>query len=227
LNHWLRVLFFVLVVKPLVTVVLGTNVKRGALLPRAGPAVLVANHNSHLDTLVLMSLFPMRMVPLLRPVAAADYFLRHRFLAWFALRVMGIIPLNRAGRTRDRSHPLAPLLDALNRGEILILFPEGTRGEPEELSRFKSGVAHLMKARPDVPVSPLFMHGVGKALPRGEALLVPCICDISVGEPLGWRGDTAGTMLALEQSFNELADEMDAAHRGVDEEGDDDDDATM
>jgi len=215
MNRWLRSLFFVLVVKPLVTVVLGTNVKRGELLPHKGPALLVANHNSHLDTMVLMSLFPLSMLPLLRPVAAADYFLRNRLLAWFATRIIGIIPLDREGHAAGRTHPLAPCMEALDRGEMLILFPEGTRGEPEEMSAFKSGVAHLVKCRPDVPVVPIFMHGLGKALPRGETLLVPYVCDVSVDPQIPWSGDKAGTMLAIEQAFDNLESEMNAVRHGT------------
>ena len=202
----LRHLFFLLLVRPLVFVVLGLNVRHGARLPRRGPAIVVANHNSHLDTAVLMTLFPQRRLEDLRPVAAADYFLKNRWLAWFATRIIGIIPLER-GRRAGAGDPLAGCDAALGDGRILILYPEGSRGEPEQLVDFKSGIAHLAKRHPEVPVVPVFLHGLGKALPKGEAVLVPFFCDVFVGEALAWTGARASFMAALDKAMGELAAE--------------------
>ncbi|NJD05939.1 MAG: 1-acyl-sn-glycerol-3-phosphate acyltransferase [Methylococcaceae bacterium] len=201
----LRFLFFAVLVRLVVLVVLGLNVRRREWLPKAGPALIAANHNSHLDTLVLMSLLPLEMLPRLRPVAAMDYFLGNRLLAWFALHIIGIIPLSR--RPQRGSDPLAGCAEALERGDILLLFPEGSRGEPERLARFKTGIAHLTERFPQVPVTPVFLHGLGKALPKGEGLLVPFFCDVFVGEALHWEGDRAGFMAGLERATARLADE--------------------
>lgn len=205
---WLRalqLLFFALLVRPLVLIVIGLNVRHRERLPQDGPAVIVANHNSHLDTLVLMSLFPLARLRRLRPVAAADYFLRNRLIAWFSLNIIGIVPIARDG-TGERD-PLAPASAALAEGDILILFPEGSRGEPEQLAEFKSGVAHLAKRHKGVPVVPVFLHGLGKSLPKGEALLVPFFCDVFVGTPLYWEGNKRGFLSALEGQINALAAE--------------------
>lgn len=210
MNHFLRFLFFTLVVRPVVLVALGLNVRHANRLPRSGPAVLVANHNSHLDTLALITLFPTKMLPQLRPVAAQDYFFRYRWLKWFSLRVMGIIPLDRKVK-KGQEHPLASVSAAVERGEIVILFPEGSRGEPEQLGEFKTGVAHLARLHEQVPVYPIYMHGLGKALPRGEALLVPFFCDVFIGEPLCWTGDKVGFVQELNRRMSSLAQEGDFA----------------
>jgi 1-acyl-sn-glycerol-3-phosphate acyltransferase len=201
----LRHLFFMLLVRPLVLLVLGINVRHRERLPRSGPAVIVANHNSHLDTLVLMTLFPQRHLERVRPVAAADYFLRNRYVSWFAQELIGIIPLPR--KPQPGQDPLAPLDAALARGDILIFFPEGSRGAPEQLDRFKTGIAHLMKRHPAVPVVPVFLHGLGKALPRGEFVLVPFFVDLFVGEVFAWTGERTSFMDELDRRVRALAAE--------------------
>jgi len=206
-NALLQRLFFRLLVRPVVMVVLGLNVRHRERLPAAGPAIVIANHNSHLDTVVLMSLFPPRLLRRLRPVAAADYFLRGGPLSWFALRVMGIVGVERKRSHETPRDPLAPAAAALERGDVLVLFPEGTRGEPEQLARFKSGVAHLARRFPQAPVVPVFLHGLGKSLPRGSLLPVPFFCDVFVGEPLHGRQDTHAFMDELAARMTALAEE--------------------
>jgi len=202
----LKTLFFVLIVRPLVLIILGLNVRHRERLPCSGPAIIVSNHNSHLDTLVLLSLFPTRLLGRLRPVAAADYFLRNRLLATFSLRVIGIIPMERGGGKGARDS-LAAVSERLRNGDIVILFPEGSRGEPEQMESFKSGASRLAVEHPEVPMVPVFLHGLGKALPRGEALLVPFFCDVFVGEPLHGRGDRRQFMTDLTARMEELAAE--------------------
>lgn len=202
----LQQLFFALIVRPLVLIVIGLNIRHRERIPLKGPAIVVSNHNSHLDTLVLMTLLPWPMLRQLRPVAAKDYFLRNRVLAWFALNIMHIIPLEREIIDRHQD-PLAACSEALQNGEILILFPEGSRGDPEQMGTFKSGIAHLAKRNPEIPIIPIFLHGLGKALPKGEAILVPFFCDVFIGEPISWSGDRTSFMTSLEQGIKTLAEE--------------------
>ncbi len=195
------------ILRPIVFGLFGVNLYHRGRLPNTGPAIVVANHNSHLDTLVLMAMFPLRLQKLLRPVAASDYFLRNRWLAWMALNLLGIIPLKREGYCRNVGDPLAGCVAALDRNEILILYPEGSRGEPEQRAVFKTGIAHLSRRCPEVPVVPVFLHGMGKALPRGARIPVPFICDAIVGREMTWTGDRASFMAALETAMTSLAGE--------------------
>lgn len=202
----LRLLFFAVLVRPFLLIVVGLNVRRLELLPKSGPAVIVANHNSHLDVLVLMTLFPLKVLPKVRPVAARDYFMRNRLLSWFALNIIGIIPIERRMKSAHED-PLAEVEKAVERGDIVIVFPEGSRGEPEQLGEFKNGVAHLARRLPQLPFHPVFLHGLGKTLPRGEALLVPFFCDVFIGRPMSWNGDRTAFMEALTCQMTDLAAE--------------------
>lgn len=203
MHRCLKVLFFALLVRPLVLVGLGLNIVNRKLLPTHGPAVIAANHNSHLDTLVLMSLFPLTMVHRVRPAAAADYFLANRYRAWFSQRVIGIIPLDRSGGT-DLDLLFATCRQALDQNDIIILFPEGSRGAPEQMGRVRKGICHLLKGREQIGVTPVVMHGLGRALPRGEALFVPFNCDVVVGEPMYIAGKSSQFVKHLSDTYDEL-----------------------
>ena len=120
-------LFFALVAHPVLLIATGLRVLGREHLPRAGPAVVVANHNSHLDVIALMSLFPLRLLHKVRPVAAADHFTRPGPLGWLARVILNIIPIDRSGGGAETA--IAPVRAALDRGDIVVLFPEGTRGD--------------------------------------------------------------------------------------------------
>ena len=200
----LRYLFFAVVVRAVILVALGLTVRHRERLPKDGPAILAGNHNSNLDALAIMSLLPLRLLPKLRPVAAMDYFYTSGLRAWFVDNIIGIIPVKR-GSGKEGGNPLALAEAALDRGEILIIFPEGSRGEPEALQAFKKGIGHLARARPKVPVVPVFMHGLGKALPKGSPLFVPFNVVVSVGEPLHGKESYAAFVSELEAAMAALA----------------------
>lgn len=203
----LQYLFFAVVIRPLVLVIIGLNIRNRNHLPQSGPAILVANHNSHLDTLVLMTLFPMSMLRNIRPVAAADYFLSSGIKAWFSKTIMRIIPIRRRKSEGAQDDPLAPISEALKNQQIVIFFPEGTRGEAERMTQFKSGIARLAERHPEIPVVPIFLNGLGKALPKGEGILVPFFCDVFIGEPVTWSKLAPHFLPNLEAAVHELSKE--------------------
>ncbi|HRD66979.1 MAG TPA: lysophospholipid acyltransferase family protein [Candidatus Competibacter sp.] len=196
----LRLLFFLLIVKPFLLLAVGVNVRNRNRLPRRGPALIVANHNSHLDALVLVAMLPLRLLFRTRPAASAEYFLRGRWRTWFATQVIGIIPVETGGG-RPHDEVLGKVQDALAAGDIVIFFPEGTRGEPECLGKLKTGITWLAQQLPDVPICPVRLCGLGRVLPKGDWLPVPFFCDAWVGEPLRWEGDRQRFMAILASSL--------------------------
>lgn len=204
INTILRWLYFRILIRFVVSIILGLNVRHRERLPLKGPAIIAANHNSHLDTMVLITLLG-KTLRHTHPVAAADYFLSNKLMAWFSTRIVGIIPIVRK-RSGDEN-PLQPAVDALNENKIIIIFPEGTRGEPEKMQALKKGIAHLAKEQPQVPVIPIYLHGLGKALPKGEGLLVPFFCDVYIGEALHGQPDIDAFMQQLGGAFDRLREE--------------------
>ena len=87
----------------------------------------------------------------------------------------------------------------------MILYPEGSRGEPEHMIAFKKGIAHLARRFPQVPVVPVFLYGLGKILPKGRYLPVPFICDVVIGKPLYGERNIDVFMRKLESNFERLS----------------------
>ncbi len=181
-HAWLRPLFFAAAVRPALLIGFGLGVRHRERLPQTGPAIVVANHNSHLDTLLLLSLFRLSALKRVRPAAAADYFGKAGAVRWVTQNLIGAILIERHHEGGRRTDPLAPLSAALERGEIVLLFPEGTRGQPEVREAFKTGLAHLARRHADVPVIPVALRGLGHALPKGEWLPVPLNLYAAVGQ---------------------------------------------
>jgi 1-acyl-sn-glycerol-3-phosphate acyltransferase len=192
----MRAWLVAVLIRPLCWLLNGPRIVNRGLLPASGPALIVANHNSDLDTPVLMSLLSWRAVRCVRVAAAADRF-DHGFAGWLARTLCRAIPIRRDG-TGD---PIGDVIAALDQGAIVIFFPEGTRGEPEILARFRAGIACIARARPRVPVIPVALAGLGKSLPKGRAMPVPIECDVIVGAalhgPLVTPDGLRGTIEAL------------------------------
>jgi 1-acyl-sn-glycerol-3-phosphate acyltransferase len=203
--NWLRYAFLLLFAVPVARVFTGADVVDRHRLPKKGPAIIAANHNSHVDTLLLLTIFPLMSMGRLRPVAAADYFLRGPVIGWFSRTMIGIVPITRNGATPEGGDVLAPAREALGRGDIIIIFPEGTRGDASDaMGRLKAGVARLAEAFPEAPVIPIWLEGAGRVLPKGTHVPVPMNCTVLVGEPMAWCGQRATFIDRLRAALLEL-----------------------
>jgi 1-acyl-sn-glycerol-3-phosphate acyltransferase len=167
-------------VRPMLKWYWGAHYRRRATLPK-GACIVVANHNSHLDAPLLMTMFPIGRIGQIHPVAAADYFGK---TAW--RRTMVMVGMNAMGIERTAApgrDVLQPVVDALEAGKTLIFFPEGSRGTPGVIGSFKPGIGKIVKSVPDVLVVPVFLSGAERSLPRGVSLPLPLGLDVNIGKP--------------------------------------------
>jgi 1-acyl-sn-glycerol-3-phosphate acyltransferase len=202
-----QVLFFALLVRPFMALFIGLRVRGREHLNVPDPFVIVANHSSHLDTVSLLSLFPLRRLRRLRPCAAADYFGRNPFVLGTSRALFNILPIARVD-IRDDDHPIERMRRTLLGGESLLLFPEGTRGSGAEIGELRSGIAYLAEQIPGLTVVPAYLENMGRALPKGEFLPVPFFCEVRLGAPRTLTG-------TREQMLAQLRGAMEALRNGV------------
>ena len=184
---------------------IGLRVRGRENLPQ-GTFLLIANHSSHLDTVSLLSLFPLSRLPRIRPVAAADYFERNRFVSVLSRTLVNILPIARKNITSE-NNPLRRMQEAIDAGQSLIIFPEGTRGSGEDMGQFKSGVAHLLEKAPNLEVVPVYLVNMGRSLPKGEFIPVPFFCEVRIGKPRTFTGRRAEMTSQLEAAVRELKEQ--------------------
>ncbi|MEO7677930.1 MAG: lysophospholipid acyltransferase family protein, partial [Verrucomicrobiota bacterium] len=145
--------------------------------------IYFANHTSHLDAVVLWSAVPSELRARTRPVAARDYWTKSKLRNFFGTKVFNAVLVDRE-RGSAHKNPLEPLLQALNAGDSLIIFPEGTRSSGANVQPFKSGVYHLARKCPSVELIPVHIDNMNRILPKSEILPVPLMSCISFGEPM-------------------------------------------
>lgn len=164
--------------------------------------VYFANHTSHLDLLVLWATLPMEIRAITRPVAAGDYWSNGIARRYVAGSIFRAVMIERPDTPVASHGIMEPVLKALNAGESLILFPEGTRGSGEEVAPFKSGLYHMCRMWPDLEAVPVYLENLNRILPKGEFLPVPLLSQVTFGP-------------AIQVSENESKDEFLARARNA------------
>lgn len=161
-----------------------------------------ANHSSHGDFVLLWASLPDELRRRTRPVAGADYWQRDGLRRYLINKVFNGVLIDRERATPEHN-PLQPMLDALDQGDSLILFPEGTRNLEDGLLPFKSGLYHLTRLRPEVELVPVWIANLNRVMPKGRALPLPLLCTLSFGTPLEHLEDE-GKQAFLERARNAL-----------------------
>lgn len=163
-------------------------------VPRQGPVLLVANHSSVLDPPLIGAVTP-------RPVA----FMAKAEL--FAVPLFGgfIRRLNAYPVRRDGSDPAAlrTALRLLEAGHALLVFPEGTRGNGEDLREAKAG-AGMLAVLSRAPVVPVYVRGSGRAWPRGRTLPRPEKIRVWFGPPLAFTSGSGPRKESYDAASREM-----------------------
>lgn len=161
---------------------LRTRWRAGA--PQAVQTIFVANHSSHIDFVLLWAALPPDIRVRTRPVAAADYWAGGGLKGFLARRVFRAVLIDRQ-KTEGGEKPLVVMAQALEAGDNLILFPEGTRNVGDEvLLPLKRGVYELARAHAQVQVVPVWIENLRRVLPKGTVVPVPLACTVSFGAAL-------------------------------------------
>ncbi len=175
--------------------------------PRDIQRVYFANHCSHGDFVLLWTVLPPALRHKTRPVAGADYWLRSSLRRFIGCDVFRSVLIERDAVRRDND-PVAQMAKALDSGDSLIVFPEGTRNTGStRLLPFKSGLFHLAAARSQVQLVPVWISNLNRVLPKGEVIPIPLVCSVTFGPPLARIADEskADFLARAEQSLLALA----------------------
>ena len=150
--------------------------------PKAEQRIYFANHQSHLDWVMIWAALPRDLRATTRPIAARDYWTASPFKRWLTSEVFHAVYVSR--QRSDDQDPLEPLVEALNNGDSLVIFPEGTRSPGGTPREFKSGLYHLAGQFPGVQLIPAWIDNVQRVMPKGEVVPVPILCTVTFGAPL-------------------------------------------
>jgi long-chain acyl-CoA synthetase len=196
-----RALLHGLIVVPLTHVFAWLTVRGRDHVERlSGPVIFAANHQSHLDTPVILAALPRRIRRTVAPAMAKEFFRPHFFPAGFrggqrltnsllyylAILAFHAFPLpQREAGARDTLRYIGGLASD---GYSLLIFPEGERAETGALKPFRAGIG-MMASRLNLPVVPVRLDGVDRVLHPSWRMARPGRVTVTFGEPLRLAGE--------------------------------------
>jgi len=166
----------------IVRVLTGAQARWYGCPPKAEQRIYFANHQSHADLVMIWAALPEELRSITRPIAAKDYWTKSDFKRWITTAVFNAVYVER--ERKEGEDPLQPLIEALENGDSLIIFPEGTRGHAEEPQAFKAGLYNLALKFPHVVLVPAWIDNIQRVMPKGEVVPVPILCSVTFGAPI-------------------------------------------
>ena len=177
-------------------------------LPAEPPYILVANHTSHMDALVLAAPLPWRLRDRVFPIAAGDVFFETPMMSAFSAFFLNALPM---WRKKCGPHALKELREKLLDDPcIYVLFPEGARSRDGKMMAFKKGLGMLVAGTP-VPVVPCHLAGCFEAMPAERRWPRPGRITVTIGKPLDFSRETNDR-----EGWERLMQAVEAAVRALD-----------
>ena len=153
--------------------------------------IYFANHTSNADMPLIWTVLPPALRRETRPVAAADYWLKSKLRAFAGRDVFKAVLIDRRAEHRTED-PIAKIVEALDEGSSIIIFPEGGRNMTDDpLLPFKAGIFNIATRRPDVDLVPTWVDNISNIMPKGEVIPVPLACTVIFGAPVRLKKDEA------------------------------------
>jgi 1-acyl-sn-glycerol-3-phosphate acyltransferase len=166
-----------------------------------GPLLVIANHTSHFDTVIVLNTIPERIRDRVAVVAAADRMYRDRIKGMLHSLRYNAFPITRGGGREA----LAYSQWLTSHGWSLLIFPEGARSRTGELLPFKGGTAILALGQ-GIPVLPIYVQGASNILPPGSPKSNPAPVLVRIGKPFSFPQGTTipEAKSAMENAIREL-----------------------
>ena len=186
-------------------------------IPREGPVILAANHNSNADAVLIGAFLTPRLVRRIHWIGKKEMF-EWPIVGWMA-RNGGVVPVDRGAADVEAFRVAQRILQA---GHVLMVFPEGTRSPTGELQQPKDGLA-LLALRTHATIVPIGVSNTDRVWPKGQAIPFPGKhATMRIGEPFR-VGDLippeldrkAAKGLATTLIMRRIAAQLDPRHRGT------------
>ena len=200
----LKILIHLLLIRPFVKLLFGVNLFGKENISNHDSYILVSNHNSHFDILLLFYLLPVKHIYKTHPVAAKEYFSKSKIVFQTVNYLFSPIWVSR-GEIKANIGFLDELRENLKNGHNLIIFPEGTRGSPGEVQSFQNCIGKISQEHPEIPIIPVFLSGPERLLPRKSSIPIPLWNHVTISPPRVFEEASKVITHSLEESIRELA----------------------
>jgi 1-acyl-sn-glycerol-3-phosphate acyltransferase len=201
----LKTAIHLFILRPFIKFLLGINVFAQENILHLNKYIIIANHNSHLDILLLFYCLPVKHIPLTHPVAAEEYFTKSKVLFSIINYLFSPIWVSRGALDAQREF-LPKISRQLEKGHNIIIFPEGTRGTPGDIISFKSAIGRIAEQHRDVPIVPVFLSGPERSFPKSTFIPIPFWNNVLIGPPQIFHESSREITHHLKEILDELSE---------------------